>query len=91
MSTKLLTVEHEFMVRGRCAVLSASGGVPVSDSLDAAASHLEAVVAGLRVLMCTPECSNQATLVFFAAETALALVYASQASVEAGPNAGGAK
>jgi len=76
-------------VRGPCAVLNAAGGVPVSDSLEAATDYLEAVVAGLRDLMSTPECSNQATLVFFAAETALALVYASHASVDPSAGTGG--
>jgi hypothetical protein len=82
MNTELLTLEHEYCVRGPCAVLNAAGGVPVADSLEAATDYLEAVVAGFRDLMTTPECSNQATLVFFAAETALALVYASHASVD---------
>ncbi|WP_277964618.1 hypothetical protein [Pseudomonas sp. RIT-To-2] len=84
MTNKLLTLEHEFCVRGPCAVLSAAGGVPVHDALEAATDHLEAVVAGLRSLMSTPECSNEATLIFFAAENALALVYASHAAVDAG-------
>jgi hypothetical protein len=84
MTTQLLTMEHEYSVRGPCAVLIAAGGVPVADSLDVATDYLEAVVTGLRDLMNTPECSDRATLVFFAAETALALVYASHASVEAG-------
>lgn len=90
MKAELLSLEHEYCVRGPCAVLSAAGGVPVTDSLEAATDYLEAVLAGLRDLMTTPECSNQATLVFFAAETALALVYASHASVDAASGCGGA-
>ena len=90
MNTGLLTLEHEYCVRGPCAVLSAAGGVPVVDSLEAATDYLEAVVVGLRDLMCTPECSDRATLVFFAAETALALVYASHAGIEAASQGGAA-
>lgn len=88
MKTPTLTLEHEFMVSGSHAVLSAAGGVPIHESLDAATSLLEAVSAGLRELMCVPAVSNQATLAYFAAENALALVYASHAAVD--PAAGGA-
>ncbi|NWA24026.1 hypothetical protein HX866_03905 [Pseudomonas gingeri] len=89
MSDELLTREHEYMVRGPCAVLNATGGVSVYDSLEAATELLEAVVGGIRDLMSTPEVSNQATLIFFAAEAALALVYASQAGVGPGDGRGG--
>lgn len=82
MKATLLTIEHPYCVRGLSDVLNASGGVPVHDSLDAATDLLEAVVAGIRELMTISAVSNQATLVFFAAETALALVYASQAGAE---------
>lgn len=83
MKSQILTVEHEFCVRGSCAVLTAAGGTPAVDALEAATDHLEAVVAGLRDLMSTPECSNQATLIFFAAENALALVYGAHAGIDA--------
>jgi hypothetical protein len=88
MNSHLLTLEHEYRVHGPCAVLSACGGVPVHDSLDAATDMLEAVVAGLRDLMSDPAVSNHATLIFFAAESALALVYSAHAGVD--PAAGGA-
>ena len=88
MNTELLTAEHEYCVHGPCAVLSAAGGVPVHDSLDAATDMLEAVVSGLRDLMSDPAVSNHATLIFFAAESALALVYSAHAGVD--PAAGGA-
>ncbi|PWK31787.1 hypothetical protein [Pseudomonas sp. OV226] len=91
MNTELLTLEHEYCVRGPCAVLNAAGGIRVADSLEAATDYLEAVVAGLRDLMSTPDCSNQATLVFFAAEAALALVYASHAGIESVIAQGGAE
>lgn len=89
MSTKLLTLEHEYCVHGLHAILDAAGGVPVADALDAATDRLEAVIAGLRDMMSTPECSNQATLIFYAAETALALIYASHAGVESLAGKGG--
>lgn len=85
---EMLTLEHEYCVRGPCAVLNAAGGVPVADSLDAATDYLEAVVSGLRDLMTMPECSNQATLLFFATESALALVYASHAGIDASRQGG---
>lgn len=88
MNPKILTIEHEYCVRGTCAVLAAAGHVPVADALDTATDHLEAVVAGLRELMSTPSCSNQATLIFFAAQSALALVYGAHAGIDAA--AGGA-
>lgn len=87
-NNELLTAEHEFRVQGKYAVLAAAGGVPVAHALDAATDHLEAVVAGLRGLMSTPECSDQATLMFFAAENALALVYGAHAGIDA--SSGGA-
>lgn len=84
----LLTLEHEFNVHGNHAVLAAAGGVPVHESLDAATDFLEAVSAGLRELMCEPAVSSRATLAYYAAENALALVYASHAALD--PAAGGA-
>lgn len=90
MNNEILTIEHPYCVRGLGDVLAAAGGVPVADSLDTATDYLEAVVAGLRDLMSTPECSDRATLVFFAAETALALVYASHAGIEAATQGGAA-
>jgi hypothetical protein len=88
MKTQLLTLEHEYNVHGLHAVLNAAGGVPIHESLDAATDLLEVVVAGLRDLMTISEVSNQATLVYFAADTALALVYAAHAGVD--PSAGDA-
>lgn len=88
MKSQLLTLEHEYCVRGPCAVLCAAGGVPVHDSLDAATDMLEAVVSGLRDLMAEPSVSNHATLLFYATESALALVYSAHAGVD--PAAGGA-
>ncbi|TFY92992.1 hypothetical protein DYL61_16490 [Pseudomonas nabeulensis] len=87
MKTDLLTLESPFYVHGISDVLSAAGGVPIHDSLDAATSLLESVVAGLRDLMTEQAASHQATLVWFAAESALALVYAAHASVD--PETGG--
>ena len=83
----LLTLEHEFHVPGNYAVLAAAGGVPVHESLDAATSLLESVAAGLRDLMTESAVSHQATLVWFACESALALVYAAHAAVD--PDVGG--
>ena len=88
MNPQLLTIEHPYSRRGLHEVLAASGGVPVVESLDAATDYLEAVVAGLRDLMSDPAVSNHATLIFFAAENALALVYSAHAGVD--PAAGGA-
>lgn len=88
MKTDLLTLEHPFCLRGNLEILSAAGDVPIHDSLEAATEYLEAVVGGLRDLTCTPEASNLATLTFFAAETALALIYSAAASVD--PSTGGA-
>lgn len=82
MTTKLLTLEHPYCERGQDSLFSAAGEVPIADALDAATDRLEAVLAGLAELMAIPACSNQATLVFYAAESAIALVYASHASVE---------
>lgn len=87
MKTDLLTLEHPFCIRGNFEILSAAGDVPIHESLEAATEYLEAVVHGLRDLMCTPEVSNLATLTFYAAETALALVYAAGAAV--GTDVGG--
>lgn len=83
MKSRILTMEHEFCIHGQGAVLAAAGGAPAVEALEAATDHLEAVVAGLRGLMSTPECSNQATLIFFAAENALALVYGAHAGIDA--------
>lgn len=83
MNAQILTLEHEYCVQHRVAVLDAAGGVPVVDALDAATCRLHAVVSGLRELMNISECSDQAALVFYAAESALALVRAGHAGVEA--------
>lgn len=90
MKAQILTIEHEHCVSGNHAVLAAVGGVPVVDSLDAASSYLESVCAGLRLLMNVSECTHEATLVYLAADAALALVYASHAGIEAAQGQGGA-
>jgi len=81
------TLSHEFRVHGLHSVLEAAGGVPVHESLDAAADYLEAVVGGLHGLMQESSISHQATLILFAVENALALVYAAHAGVD--PDQGG--
>lgn len=82
MSATPLTLTHEFHTNGLHSVFEAVGGIPVHESLDAATDRLEAVVAGLRELMQEPEVTQLATLTFYAAESALALVYAAHAGVE---------
>lgn len=88
MSPVVHTIDHEFRTYGLHDVLQANGGIPIHESLDAASDYLEAVVAGLRELMQEPAITHHATLVFFAAETALALVYSAHAGVD--PTSGGA-
>lgn len=83
MKTPILTVAHEFHVHGDYSVLSAEPGIPVHISIDAAADLLESAVSGLRNLMQSPESSTQATLICFAVESALALVYSAQSAVDA--------
>lgn len=79
MKTPILTVAHEFHVQGDYSVFSAEPGLPVHVSLDAAALLLESVVSGLQALMAVPEVSTNATLICFAADSALGLVYATRA------------
>ena len=81
------TLAHPFAVRGAHDVFEACGGIPIHESLDAATDRLEAVIAGLRQLMQEPSVTHHATLVYYAAESALALVYAAHAGVE--PSVGG--
>jgi len=88
MSAALMTRAHQFHTHGLHSVFEAVGGIPVHESLGAATDRLEAVVAGLRVLMQEPAVTQHATLVFYAAESALALVYAVHAGVD--PEQGGA-
>lgn len=88
MSNTPMTLAHEFNAQGLHSVFEAVGGIPVHESLDAATDRLEAVVAGLRELMQEPAVTQLATLTFYAAEAALALVYASHAGVD--PSQGGA-
>lgn len=90
MKTPILTIEHPFHVGSKTDLLAAAGGVPVVDSLDAATDMLESVVAGLRDLMSEPTVSNSATLVYYAADAALALVYSAHAGIEAAQAQGGA-
>jgi hypothetical protein len=90
MKTPILTLEHPYHVAGQSDVFCASGGVPVVDSLDAATNYLESVCAGLRSLMNVSGCTHEATLVYLAADAALALVYASHAGIEAAQAQGGA-
>lgn len=82
-----MTLAHEFNTQGLHSVFEAVGGIPVHESLDAATDRLEAVLAGLRDLMTEPTVSNQATLIYFAADAALALCYAAHAGVA--PEQGG--
>lgn len=82
MTTQPQTLDHEFRTYGLHDVLQANGGISIHESLDAASDYLEAVVAGLRDLMQEPAVTQHATLVFFAAETALALVYSAHAGAE---------
>ncbi|QXI49137.1 hypothetical protein HU763_006730 [Pseudomonas anuradhapurensis] len=82
MSTLPMTRAHEFNTQGLHSVFEAVGGIPIYESLDAATDRLEAVVAGLRELMQEPAVTQHATLVFYAAESALALVYAAHAGVD---------
>ena len=87
MSATAMTLAHEFHTQGLHSVFEAVGGIPIHESLDAATDRLEAVVAGLRELMQEPSVTHHATLVYYAAESALALVYAAHAGVE--PSVGG--
>lgn len=87
MSAIPMTLAHEFNTQGLHSVFEAVGGIPVHESLDAATDRLEAVLAGLRDLMTEPTVSNQATLIYFAADAALALCYAAHAGVA--PEQGG--
>lgn len=82
MKTPPVTSACPFANYGTDDVLEASEGIPVHVSLNAATDRLEAVVAGLRELMQEPAVTQLATLTFYAAEAALALVYASRAGVE---------
>lgn len=88
MSAAPLTLTHEFHTQSLRSVFEAVGGIPVHESLDAATDRLESVVAGLRELMQEPAVTHHATLMFYAAESALALVYAAHAGVD--PEQGGA-
>lgn len=87
MTTQPMTLCHEFHTQDLHSVFEVVGGIPVHESLDAATDRLEAVVAGLMELMTEPTVTHQATLIFYAAESALALVYAAHAGVD--PEQGG--
>lgn len=88
MTAQAKTLAHPFATTGAHDVFEATAGVPIYESLDAATDRLEAVVAGLMELMTEPTVTHQTTLIFYAAESALALVYAAHAGVE--PEQGGA-
>ncbi|KAB5626257.1 hypothetical protein F7234_03725 [Pseudomonas putida] len=88
MSTVPMTFAHEFHTQSLHSVFEAVGGIPVHESLDAATDRPEAVVAGLRELMQEPAVTHLATLIYFSAESALALVYSAHAGVD--PEQGGA-
>jgi UDP-glucose 4-epimerase len=81
MTAQPLTFSHGFQTQQLHSVFEAVGGIPVHESLDAATNYLESVVAGLRDLMSEPSVSNHATLIYFAADAALALVYSAHAGV----------
>ncbi|WP_341520736.1 hypothetical protein AABC73_20650 [Pseudomonas sp. G.S.17] len=83
MSMQILTLEHHYCESSQQSLFSAAGGVCVTKALDAATDRLESVVAALAALMNVGAVSEQATLAFYAAESALALVCASHAGVEA--------
>lgn len=82
------TLCHPFATQGLHDVLEACGGVPVHESLGAAIDRLDAALSGIRELIQETSVSSQATLTFFAVESALALVIAAHAGVA--PVAGGA-
>lgn len=82
------TIGHPFATHGLHDVLEALSGIPLHESLDAATDRLEAVVAGLRDLMQEPAVTHRATLIYYAADAALALCYAAHAGVD--PEQGGA-
>lgn len=82
MNTAPMTLAHEFHTQQLHSVFEAVGGIPVHESLDAATDYLESVVAGLRDLMAEPAVSKQASLIYFAADAALALCYAAHAGVD---------
>lgn len=88
MTNQPTTIAHPFASGGSSEVFEAVGGVPLHESLDAATDRLEAVLAGLRDLMTEPTVSNRATLIYFAADAALALCYSAHAGVA--PEQGGA-
>ena len=81
MTNQPTTIAHPFAPSGASEVFEAVAGVPLHECL-------EAVLAGLRDLMTEPTVSNQATLIYFAADAALALVYSAHAGVA--PGQGGA-
>ena len=81
------TVAHSFANQGLHEVLEAIAEIPIHESLDAAIYRLEAVLGGIHELMQQAAVSNKATLVYFAAESALALVIAAHAGVA--PSCGG--
>lgn len=83
MTPIIMTVEHEYCISGPHHLLNAAGGVPVVDALQAATDRLEVVLNVLASLMPMGEVSQATTLAYYAAESALALVYASQAGIEA--------
>lgn len=88
MSNQPQTIAHSFALNGLHEVLEAAAQIPVHESLDAAIYRLEAMLGGIRELMQVTAVSNKATLVYFAAESALALVIAAHAGVA--PSRGGA-
>lgn len=76
------TLCHPFATQGLHDVLEACGGIPVHESLGAAIDRLDAAADGIRELMQETSVTTQATLVFFAVESALALVIAAHAGIE---------
>ncbi|MCV4290867.1 Cro/CI family transcriptional regulator [Pseudomonas capsici] len=82
MKAHIRTVEFPYCARGEKFLLTAAGDVSVAEALEAAADRLESVVEVLADLMAVGVVSRRATLAYYAAESALALVYASQAGAE---------
>ncbi|GFM73577.1 hypothetical protein PSCICL_45690 [Pseudomonas cichorii] len=89
MKAHIRTVEFPYCARGEQFLLTAAGDVSVAEALEAATDRLESVVGVLGDLMAVGVVSQRATLAFYAAESALALIYASKAGAEAAAEKGG--
>ena len=90
MKAHIRTVELPYCVRGEQFLFTVAGDVSVVEALNAATDRLESVVGVLGDLMAVGVVSQRATLAFYAAESALALVYSVQAGAEAAAEKGDA-